>query len=668
MTSAAELPQAIGPYRVDAVLGRGAMSVVYRGHHAEAPDRVAAIKLLLVESLAPSERPGIVARFRREARLCQRMDHPNVVRHHDSGQHGACPYIAMELLEGRSLAEVLQGPRLAPRRGLRIALQLLDALAHVHALGVVHRDIKPANMILNPDDHLTLVDFGIAHEGGSDLTRMGDLLGSPAYMAPEQILGAAVDHRTDLFAAGVVLHALLTRQRAFTGTVAGVMQAILHQPAPPPSAHDPMLPPALDRIVERALAKAPERRFASAADFAAALRAVLPRVPDRASTVASTPAPGAAVPPAAAAATIPSPGEETLRPSLAPRLARAHAAAGRTALSDADVAALERAVRGIRGRDPTLHAALAPLLPDWPSEIERLCALIVADAPLPEASAPPRADWLLLVRIAAVSLRLLAQMGEVTLARSHHRRLAEELCEPFLVHVDRVGRWLAQPETPDLDRLSMGLFRLDVLEMALEALQARAELRLAQKTRTLVAIQAMRRVNDTVAASARADDRLARFDAALIMAEVEALLSIAGRLTDAGGLPVGRPLATIAQAVIGEFIAGAGKLAHLLAEELRATDPAGDGRVFAAKLRQLRALHHFAVRLPGQGHRAAVGRLAGAMHADVTALARELMARPGAADALSAVFEMAEGAGWQALAAEILRHLQPDAVPQATAV
>jgi len=652
---AGDTPAQVGPYRIGAVLGRGATSIVYRARHDDPPAHDAAIKLLQIDSLAESERDWALARFRREAELCRRMDHPNVVRVHAAGHHGIYPFIAMDLLEGAPLSDLLRGPRLPPRRALHIALQLLDALGHAHAFGIVHRDVKPSNMILGPGDRLTLVDFGIAHGRDSDLTLVGDMLGTPAWMAPEQISGEPVDHRADLFAAGIVVYALLTRQRAFSGTVAGVMQAILHQPAPPVSQHDPTLPAALDSTLARALAKNPARRFATAADFAAALRALLPALPE-------TAAPG----PAAAAPVHPV-RDQTLWPSLGPRLARAHDDALRGRLTEAEVVWLERSEAEWTGANPSLRRSLEAQAAQWPAAIARLAETILTAAPLPEAQTPPRPDWMLLVRLAVVSLKLMERMGQQELARAHREQLAEDLSETFLVHLDRVGQTLARSESPDLERLSMGLFRLDVLELALDALEVAHEVRLAQKVRAMVAIQAMRRVNEAVTACTRQGDAIARFDVALIMAELEALISIAGRLTDAGGPPLGRHLGGIAAEVVGGFIAGAGDLARLTADELRAPGATADLPVFAAKLRQLGALYRFARWLPGQQHRAAVGRLAETMRDEVATLARGLMQPPGQDAALSAVHDLAATLGWHGLCAEILRHLQERALSDSPA-
>ena len=646
-------PARIGPFRIDGVLGRGAMSVVYRGHD-EGGGQEAAVKLLQADILAEAERENTVTRFLREAALCRMLDHPNVVKVFDSGDVQGNPYLAMELLEGKSLAELLRGPRLAPDQAVGLVLALLEALGHVHAHQIVHRDIKPANMILRDDGRLIVVDFGIAHQAGSDVTQLGDMLGSPAYMSPEQLAGRAVDHRADLFAAGVVLYALLTRQRPFSGTVASVMQAILHDDPLPVSHHVPELPPDLDRVMQTALAKDPDARFQTAAQFAAALSALRPRL----SASAAQPARPTASAPADTAERI---APEALGEALAGLLDQAEAGA----CPEPALRALEAAEADWPAIAPRARAGLMTGLEALPGRLSWLIDTIVATAPLPETRRAVRGDWMLLVRLAAVCMRLLHRLDQTALARSHHRRLSDELSEPFVVHVDTTGRLLAQSDTPDLDRLSMGLLRLDVLEMALEAIGASAELRLARKTRLLVAIQAMRKVNDMVAAYVRTRDMMARFDLAMVMSEVEALIAIASRLTDDSGVPPGRQLGETAQGVIRDFIDGAQEMVALSVEDLAATELPGGMRGFSAKLRQLRALYHFAVRLPGQQHRGPLGRLAGAMRDRIEDVARGFTQRlatgDATAEALSEIFELAEDLGWQALAADILSHLNANA-------
>lgn len=635
-------PDRIGPWQIGGVLGHGATSIVYRG--ADQTGREAAVKLLRGELLLGGEGQSMARRFRQEAELGRRLDHPGVVRVFGAGDLAGNPYMAMELLTGTSLAEMLRGPRLDPARAVAMVADLLDALSYVHGQRIVHRDIKPANVILRETGRVCLVDFGIARAEASEITQLGELLGSPAYMAPEQLAGGAVDARADLFSVGVLLYGLATRQRPFSGTVAAVMHAILTATPPPPTAHDPALPRALDAVMARALAKAPDDRFASAAEFAAALRGLVPQF----ATPSSASAPAAGQGRAAAA----------LAPAAVPGALRAATAATASGpLDEADIVALERAEAAWDGWDAAARSALQAL-PDWEDDQRNLTALIVENAPVPQATRRGRQDWMLLVRLAAAGLRLMNRAGRGQAARALHRDLCDELVEPFIVYIDTAGAMLSQQDSPDLSRLSMDLLRLDVIEMALESLSAAGDLRLVRKMRLLVAMQAMRKVNDSVASYTRTGDMLARFDVALIMAEIESLIAIAARLTEDDSVPIGLRLRTMTTAVIQDFIEGAQTLASMTLEELRDPGGAADLRVFALRLGQVQALYHFASRLPGERHRALMGRFAEALYRQVEDLCHSLMDRGDSRDALSVLYDMAAELGWAQLAAAVLAHLR----------
>jgi serine/threonine protein kinase len=237
-------------------------------------DQPVAIKTVRSELLTGSECDAILARFRREADIGMRLHHPRIVRVRDYGEQEGVLYLAMEFVAGQELGKLLESqPKLPLAMSLALMLQVLNALAYAHAHGVIHRDIKPANILVRPDYTIILTDFGIAHIGGSELTQTGDLLGSPLYMAPEQLRGEPVDGRADLFAAGVVLYYLLTQRKPFAAdTLAALMQRVLCEEPPPPSTVNQGLPVAFDAVLRRALAKDRETRFSSALGFAAALR------------------------------------------------------------------------------------------------------------------------------------------------------------------------------------------------------------------------------------------------------------------------------------------------------------------------------------------------------------------------------------------------------------
>jgi serine/threonine protein kinase len=272
----------LGRYDIVRVLGKGAMGIVYEGRDPNL-DRRVAIKTVKVENLAPEAAAEYEARFRTEARSAARLQHPNIVSVYDSDQHGDVAYLVMEYVEGDDLKHHLDGgKRYSLEQTLHLVDDLLSALDYAHRHGVVHRDVKPANLLLEASGRLKLTDFGVARMQDGDATRtQGAMVGTLKYMAPEQVQGLKVDTRADLFSVGVVLYQLLTDQRPFDGEneFAIIHQIVGHTP-PPPSAANARLPAAVDAVVARALAKKPDERFATAGEFAAALRAAMRQVED----------------------------------------------------------------------------------------------------------------------------------------------------------------------------------------------------------------------------------------------------------------------------------------------------------------------------------------------------------------------------------------------------
>lgn len=263
-------PEQIGRYRVERVLGRGAMGIVYKAHDPEI-DRPVAIKLVRSDLLDGEEHKDYLARFRREAQAAGRCVHPNIVAIYDFAMHEGHPFLVMEYVEGESLAQALRrGVRFAPEAACRIMLQVLEALIGAHALGIVHRDVKPANILLIDNGWVKVTDFGVARLGDAMLTQGGMVVGTPSYMAPEQCRGEETDHRSDLFSAGIVLFELLTGEKPFPGrTLTVLVRQLLDDDAPDLRGR---VPDPLAAVVRRALAKDPQDRFPSAAAMAAALR------------------------------------------------------------------------------------------------------------------------------------------------------------------------------------------------------------------------------------------------------------------------------------------------------------------------------------------------------------------------------------------------------------
>ena len=271
------IPERLGKYLIRRELGRGAMGVVYEGYDPLI-ERTVAVKVLRTDELNATQSAEWRQRFRREAQAAGRLNHPNIVSVYEYGEEPGSgqPYIAMEFVRGRDLKALLDtGMRFTLDETGRLMAELLAALQHAHAQGVVHRDIKPGNIIVLDDGHVKVGDFGIAKLDSSELTQLGSVLGTVSHMSPEQLAGQPVDARSDLFSCGVVLYQLLTGRAPFTGSPATVVHQVLYGVPAPPSSLVQSLPPGLDAVVERALAKQPGQRHPSAEAFAAALRAAL---------------------------------------------------------------------------------------------------------------------------------------------------------------------------------------------------------------------------------------------------------------------------------------------------------------------------------------------------------------------------------------------------------
>jgi serine/threonine-protein kinase len=263
-----------GRYRLESVLGRGGMAAVWRAADTRL-DRAVAVKLLAEGAHAD---PAATERFDQEARTVARLSHPHVVAVYDVGADGDRQYLVMELVEGTSLAALLADGPLDAARAVEIAAETCDALAAAHAAGVIHRDIKPANVLIDPKGAVKVCDFGIARLVGAAqpaLTSAGAAIGTSQYMAPEQIAGGPVDARTDLYALGCVLYAMLTGAPPFAGDdPMSIAWQHLNRPPDPIGDRRPDLPPALANLVDSLLAKHPDERPQTASDVRGVLAAL----------------------------------------------------------------------------------------------------------------------------------------------------------------------------------------------------------------------------------------------------------------------------------------------------------------------------------------------------------------------------------------------------------
>lgn len=408
-----------GRYRIDALLGEGGIGTVYEAEHL-ALGRKVALKVLLPEHEGTL---SLRKRFEREAKALSALNHPHIVAITDVGVANDTPYLVMELLEGSTLAKRMEEAAVEPARAIAMTRQILDAMAYAHERDIAHRDLKPQNVFVrrlgDGTDHVTVLDFGLVRfldeEGraGTQLTRQGALLGTPAYMAPEQAAGGAVDARADVYAAGLILYELLAGRRPFTTRNASELRRA-HIIEPPPRLHeaDPRLEVVeeLEDLVARALAKDPSDRFANAVEMLAAIDELPETTARRVSPHAKRGANELPTPDPTADTVAAAPGARVAPPPVeAPRLGRrrlgvvvAIAAVGFIALGGI-VAAI--AMSMFEGAEPTTEerapgtvppplpelvpgAVVAPPadpLADLPSELAPIHAKIAAGRPLSRA-------------------------------------------------------------------------------------------------------------------------------------------------------------------------------------------------------------------------------------------------------------------------------------------
>src|ERR1700683_5251600 len=278
----------LGPYEILSPLGAGGMGEVYRARDLRL-GREVALKVLPESFSRDADR---LRRFEQEARAVAALNHPNILAIHDIGEQDGSPFIVSEVLEGSSLRAELQHGPLPPRKASDYAAQIAQGLAAAHDKSIIHRDLKPENVFITRDGRAKILDFGVAKlapvRGAKDQsansdgltltsspTEAGMVMGTAGYMAPEQVRGAAIDSRTDIFAFGVVLYEMVSGKRAFRrDTAAETMTAILKEDPPEISEMAHPVPPGLERIVRRCLEKQPEQRFQSAKDLAFALEAL----------------------------------------------------------------------------------------------------------------------------------------------------------------------------------------------------------------------------------------------------------------------------------------------------------------------------------------------------------------------------------------------------------
>nr|MBA2305063.1 serine/threonine protein kinase [Acidobacteriota bacterium] len=267
----------VGNYRILDRLGRGGMGIVYKALD-ETLDREVAIKVLNPD-LSDAD---LLKRFRAEAVSLARLNHPGIATIYELRRHDDELLMVMEFVRGETLQTLSErlGP-LEPPQAAHVCIQILDALAHAHRAGVIHRDLKPANVMMTHTGVVKVMDFGIARMLGAEhFTHAGFMMGTPAYMAPEQVLGQDIDGRADLYSVGVLFYRLLSRELPFQAdTAISMAQKQVADPPTPLGTFRPDLPPWCESVISKALSKAPAARFQTAEEFRAALRAAVTPAP-----------------------------------------------------------------------------------------------------------------------------------------------------------------------------------------------------------------------------------------------------------------------------------------------------------------------------------------------------------------------------------------------------
>ncbi len=273
-------PNLIGRYEILEELGHGAMGSVLKAHDP-AMGRTVAVKTILTSALESHQGEEYRMRFYREARAAGSLAHPGIVPVFDVGEHEGTPYLVMEYVEGRTLAAAMRsGERFTLDRICDLGQQIAQGLGYAHRKGVIHRDIKPANILMTApeaygSERPRITDFGVAKLTAGEVTTTGQLLGTPAFMPPEQFTGATVDGRADLFSLGVILYALATGEQPFPGeTMTAVSYKVVHTEPVPPARFNPAMPPELEAVILKCLAKSPAQRFQTGEELAGALAAL----------------------------------------------------------------------------------------------------------------------------------------------------------------------------------------------------------------------------------------------------------------------------------------------------------------------------------------------------------------------------------------------------------
>lgn len=649
----------VGPYDIHQSLGQGALGMVYRAVDDRNGTAVA-LKLLRKDVLSEPECDDLLQRFRRDVEVTSQLDHPHVLRALEAGETAEEIYLATELVAGGRLADLPLGS-LSVERVVGLFLQLLDALSFLHAQGIVHRDIHPVGLLVTTDGGIRLSNFGASQNALQSFVTRG-VIGTPPYLAPEQLLGVPVDARADLYAAGATLFHAVTGRKPYDGSLAEIMAAILESPVPRASRVNPKVPAALDDVLVRAMAKHPDDRFDSAEAFAEALRQALALLPPK----------------------------RPAQPEEAPHLGDGPDGARRRihlllvrGLEDsvtAHLVELRREIAGILDQPATAEQRAALIRVLEPGA-EALYDLVLAHAPLPgQPFDGQRTDWMDAVHLFDTVRAALVRLGHPGQVVPLVQGLARDLTVTALLYLNEVNRQLLSPDHVELGRITANLIRLDVLEWALEVLNVREAVRDLRISSRMIAGQVLRKVSATMRGFAEYPDDTARFDVAGVLVDSEALIVLAARTVEddaALGATSDRSYAKVlGREIVADFIEAARRLAAFTADELmgQVGEAGCDMVAFAARLRQIGRLHQFSVRVEDSQCRPLAMRLTEEVRVAIDALAGDIIAalreagEPASAllyRQLTAIHAIAVEQGWSQFAEDLLAALRESLLEQA---
>lgn len=637
----------VGPYEIHQSLGPGALGMVYRAVNEFSGD-VVALKLVRKDVLSPGEGDDLLARYRRDVDLTSRLDHPHVLKALEAGETEDFYYLVTELVSGGRLADQPLGS-LDLGEVLGWFLELLDALATLHGQGIVHRDINPIGLLITTQGGIKLSNFGVA-QGGSESFTSTAVIGTPPYLAPEQILGVAVDGRADLYAAAASLfHAVTGRKPFVRPSLAETIGAILDAPPPLASRFNAKVPAALEEVLRTAMAKHPDDRYASAAEFAEALRQVAAQLPPTRDELQDEDL---------------GEGPEGLRRRIHVLLVRSLEHSVSPHLDD-----LRRSLAAFLDLDPGPEQCRA-LAGVMTQAADALRDLILAHAPLPgQSAAGARSDWMDAVHLFDTLRTGLVRLGEGDVVAPMVRSMARDLTVTALLYLNEVNRQVFSPDHVELGRITANLIRLDVLEWALEVLNARDAVRDIRVSSRMIAGQVLRRVGATIRDFTEHGDDLARFDVASVLLATEELIDLADRAIQQdpeSGSDSERSYAKVlGREIVADFIDAARRLTAVTADELisQIGDAGCDVRAFAAKLRQLGRLHQFSVRVEDDHCRGLAMRLTEDIRQTIDTLGSDVitaLSQPSGADRkclhrqLTAIHVVAIDQGWSRFAEDLL--------------